>query len=186
MNPSYDASIINNQSIDNMRNHDYMYNLFGSYFQQTQNSIISQCFYNIEKCEFKSKNCPPIYYYTFKTIFIFNVEQYRMYRDQCNFQKMGMNLSIEECLKCYQGGYSKMCDLCKSSDGSSYENIFSTTKILIFYFKRNNHLFKGDIDFNMKLEMYNKTYNLKACISSYSNQKYFSDKKIIIFTGVEI
>ena len=47
MNPSYDASIINNQSIDNMRNHDYMYNLFGSYFQQTQNSIISQCFYNI-------------------------------------------------------------------------------------------------------------------------------------------
>ena len=98
-----------------------------------------------------------------------------MYRDQCNFQKMGMNLSIEECLKCYQGGYSKMCDLCKSSDGSSYENIFSTTKILIFYFKRNNHLFKGDIDFNMKLEMYNKTYNLKACISSYSNQKYFSD-----------
>ena len=36
MNPNFDISILKKQNIDNMRNNDYMYNLFGSFFQQTQ------------------------------------------------------------------------------------------------------------------------------------------------------
>ena len=75
-----------------MKNQNYIYNLFGSYFQQTQNSIISQCFYNIEKNKFQCRICPPLYYYTFKKLLYFKVDEYRKFRDQAYTNKIGMNL----------------------------------------------------------------------------------------------
>jgi hypothetical protein len=174
INPNFDKKQVDSPGLQNMRNNDYMYNIFGSYFQQSLNSIISQCFFNIEKSTFNCQNCPPIYSYSLRKIFIFNVNEYKQYRDQCMSNKIGMPLNIEECLKCYSGGYPGPCQACKNN-GTAYRNIFSTTRVLIIYFKRNNHNFQCDIDFQTKFTLLNKNYILKACISYCNLSKYFSD-----------
>ena len=161
-------------TLEQMKNQNYIYNLFGSYFQQTQNSIISQCFYNIEKNKFQCRICPPLYYYTFKKLLYFKVDEYRKFRDQAYTNKIGMNLTLDECLTCYCGGYSGLCKKCNNF-GNNYKTIFSTTKVLIIYFKRTIHLYKGDIDFTNKYSICNKNYYLKGCISYCNTSKYFCD-----------
>lgn len=161
-------------TLKQMEDQYYIYNLFGSYFQQTQNSIISQCFYNIEKNKFKCKICPPLYYYTFKKYFSFNVDEYKKFRDQAFTNKIGMNLTLDECLTCYCGGYSGLCKKCNNF-GNNYKSIFSTTKVLIIYFKRKTHIYRGDIDFTNKYSICNKNYSLKGCISYCNTSKYFCD-----------
>ena len=174
INPNFDKSQVDYPGLQNMRNNDYMYNIFGSYFQQALNSIISQCFYNIEKSTFNCQNCPPIYSYSLRKIFLFNINEYKQYRDQCIPSKAGMQLNIEECLQCYSGGYPGQCQECKNN-GTAYRNIFSTTRVLIIYFKRENHIYQCDIDFNTKLNILNKNYILKSVISYCNLPKYFSD-----------
>ena len=161
-------------TLEQMKNQDYIYNLFGSYFQQTQNSIISQCFYNIEKDKFQCKICPPLYYFTFKKLLYFNVDEYKRFRDQAYTNKIGMNLTLDECLTCYCGGYSGVCKKCNNF-GNNYKIIFSTTKVLIIYFKRKIHIYRGDIDFTNKYSICNKNYFLKGCISYCNTSKYFCD-----------
>ena len=178
MNPNFDQNVYNNQITANMNNHDFIYNLFGSYFQQTQNSLISKFFYNIEKYEFKCPNCSSHYSYSFKNIISFDVEKYKTFRNEYNPQKIGMNLNLQECLQCYQGGYGNQCPKCGNFNGQSFINIFSTNKVLIFNFKRKNHIAQGDIDFNMKFQINNKNYILKACISYCNMPKYFTDVNI--------
>ena len=161
-------------TLEQMKDQNYIYNLFGSYFQQTQNSIISQCFYSIEKNKFKCKTCPPLYYYTFIKFLYFNVDEYKKFRDQAYTNKIGMNLTLDECLTCYCGGYSGRCKKCNNL-GCNYKSIFSTSKVLIIYFKRSIHIYKGDIDFTNKYSICNKNYYLKGCISYCNTSKYFCD-----------
>ena len=161
-------------TLEQMKNQNYIYILFSSYFQQTQNSIISQCFYIIEKNKFKCKMCPPLYYYTFKKLLYFKVDEYKRFRDQAFPNKIGNNLSLDECFTCYCGGYSGTCKKCNNS-GNNYKSIFSTTKVLIIYFKREIHIYKGDIDFTKKYSICNKNYSLKGCISYCNAPKYFCD-----------
>lgn len=173
INPNFDSSEINNPSIQNMQNDNYMYNLFGSYFQQALNSVVSQNFYNINKYSFNCQICNPVFLYKSKKIICFEVNQYRIFRDQCMSNRIGMNLNIEECFKCYSGGYPSQCGC--GSIGTGYNNIISTTKVLIIYFKRDEHVINCDIDFNSQMMFLNKKYILKACISYCNMPKYFAD-----------
>ena len=174
INPKFEEAY-KNQITANRKNHDIMYNLFTLYFKQIKNSLISQYFYNIEKIEYQCPNCSTIYLYYPKHIITYDVEKYKGFRDECYPQKKGMNLNLEECLKCYQGGHTHQCNKCGDLNGQSFTYIFSTSKVLIINFKRNDHLFKGDIDFNMNYQMNNKNYILKACISYYNIPKYCAD-----------
>jgi len=85
-----------------------------------------------------------------------------------------MNLTLDECLTCYCGGYSGRCKKCNNL-GCNYKSIFSTSKVLIIYFKRSIHIYKGDIDFTNKYSICNKNYYLKGCISYCNTSKYFCD-----------
>ena len=174
INPNFDKSIVNHPSIEQMKNKNFMYTSFGSFFQQTQNSIISQCFFNVEQYKYKCSQCPALYLYTIKKMFIFDIDNYRIYRDQANINRIGTNLTLDECFQCYSGGHPEKCKICHFN-GYSYRNIFSTTKVLILYFKRNSHIFKGDIDFTNKYNFCSKNYSLKACISYCNIPKYFCD-----------
>ena len=51
LNPNYDFNQFTNQNINNKINNTYMYNVFCTFFKQTQNSIISNFFSNIMKHE---------------------------------------------------------------------------------------------------------------------------------------
>ena len=191
INPNYDINVYINQNIFNKRNNNYMYNLFNSFFQQTQNSIISQCFSNIMKNEIKCQNCPSVYYYTFKNILKFDIHEFRKFRDQAYPQKTCMNLNMDECFKCFIGGYDKKCQTCGNLKATIFSNICTSAKVLIITFKRNVHSYHCDIDFNRKLDITkycaqeknnginsNTSYELKACISLNNNQQYFADINI--------
>ena len=65
-NPKFNISSYSNQTIENMKNDNHMYNSFCKFFQQTTNSIISQCFYNIEKYFTSCSKCNQIFYYDHK------------------------------------------------------------------------------------------------------------------------
>ena len=175
LNPNFNMNLINNPSIENMRNDQYMYYIFGLYFQQVQNSFISQSFYNVEKCTFRCVNCLPLFHYSHRKIFVFEVEKYKAFRDEAFPNQIGCNLELDDCIKCYIGDTSDTCGICQNPNGTSNKTIISTSKVLIIYFKRNQHIFKGDINIKNKLMLLNKNYTLKACISYCNMPKYFCD-----------
>ena len=186
--PSYNINQLYNQNILNQQNDDYMYFLFLDFFRRTQNSLISENFFNVEKYRTVCMNCGIIYFYAIKKILRFNIEKYKMYRDQSNPQKKFCNLSLDDCFRCYIGGNTSSCTNC-GNIATKYTKICCSTKVLIIYFDRKTHPFFGDIDFPLTLNIINyfslkrvnnlnfkPVYKLKACIS-YDNNcgRYFAD-----------
>ena len=184
-NPNYNINNYKNQNFENMKDDSYMLKSDADYFQQTQNSIISDYFYNTEKYQFQCQNCPTIYYYGHKKIFYFNVDKFRIYRDSQFPFKAGQNLSLEDCFLCYQGGNKLMCPNCGNLNSFGYTKIFTSTKVIIIAFKRNKHVFKGDINFGHKFSISNfvihntissMNYALKSIIYRIDNKiKYCVD-----------
>ena len=188
MNPSLDYNQISNQNIMNRRNNQYMFNLFSSFFRQTQNSIISNNFTNIIKIEINCNNCQSIFNYTPQNILSFDVDEYRKYRDDAYPKRTGNNLNMDECFQCFTGGYSIQCEFCGNTNALSSMKLCKPSKVLIIAFKRNNHNFHGDIDIEKKLNINkyiavehltginsNSSYELKACVSLNNNQQFISD-----------
>ena len=193
INPNFDASVLDNQNLQNMCNMMYMCNLFKNYYQQTQNSIFSQNFFNVLKYEAKCPNCNSYYKYSLNKIIEFNVDEYRQFRDQAIPQRVCMNLNMDELFTCFTGGNTFQCNFCGNLNCQIYTSIYSSNKVLIIGLKRNNHTYHCDIDFEKKLDIckylspeimngmnnnLNTVYELKAVISSGGNQQYFSDINI--------
>ena len=171
INPNFDKKQLDN--LENMKNDSYMYNLFGSYFQQTLNSLVSQYFYNIEKSVLKCQRCCFRYYYHCRKIFTMNVDEFFNKRNLENPNKFG-KLDLEECFDYYTRENNSNCGICHDNVLHSIQ-IVQSTKILIIFFKRQQHLYQGDINFKIKIDFLNKKYNLKACISLCNIPKYFTD-----------
>ena len=195
----FDINLLYNQNLMNQKNDDYMYFLFISFYKQTQNSIISNYFFNIERYKTICPNCGELYFYSYKNILEFQVDDYKMYRDNAfSFRKFS-KLTLDECFKCYVGGYNCNCRNCNGV-ATKYTKFCSTTKVLIIYFHRLRHNFVNDIDFPFTINIsnyikvksnpqinYNPIYNLKAIISyDHFLGKYFADcyvKNNFIFMG---
>ena len=189
MNGFYDVKALYCQPLINQQNDDYMYYQFLMFFNQTQNSMFSNYFFNVEKYTTNCMNCGTIYFYGIKKILRFDVNKYKIYRDNAFPLKKFTNLNLDECFRCYIGGTSCICQNCQNK-AIKYTKICCSTKILIIYLDRmNNHSFKGDVDFPFQFNLinyystkranninFNPIYNLRACIS-YDNfiGKYFAD-----------
>ena len=76
INPNFDINSYKIQSMQNMKNDNYMYNSFRYFYQQTTNSVISQYFYNIEKYFTLCFNCGQIFYYDHKIIITFDLDEF--------------------------------------------------------------------------------------------------------------
>ena len=183
-NPNFNLNLLQNRKIEELKNDNFMFNFFCSFYQQTQNSFISNYFYNIIKNEIDCEFCSKLYFYTFKYILKFDIEQYKIYRNQATPEKTIQNLSFEECFDCFTGGNIKKCNNCNQPNSKFFSSITGNAKILIIALIRKNHVFKCDVDFTNKLNIFpycdtknkNKTsYNLKACISMCNPGEYFSD-----------
>ena len=186
-NNNYNINLYKNQTIENMRNDQIMLMKYCDYFCQTQNSIISDYFFNTEKYLFKCDICPKTYYYWYKKIFLFNIDKFKKYRDEKEPFKANQNITLDDCFLCYQGGNVSMCPNCGNFNAYDYRKIFTSSKVIIIALKRYNHTFKGDLSFtfNFSISNYviqnennNMNYTLKACIYAYyfnNNIKYFSD-----------
>ena len=182
---------LNLPDLMNQRNDEYMLRLFYQYFVNQYNSMISNYFYNVERKVLKCNQCGELYYYSVHMIIKFNIDLFREYRDGACPNMKGTNLSLDDCFKCYIGNNDKeKCPNCHNKV-VSHTKIFSSTKVLILYFYREKHPFKGDIFFPQTLNIFNyysfnrqknlgfcPMYNLKAVISYNSNMgKYFADCK---------
>ena len=116
---NFNMQSIKNPGLKNMKNDAFMRNLYQNFFKSAQNSIVSQNFFNIFqfkkkiKCTNSVLNCARLCYYDHKKIFAFNIDEYRNYRDRTYPNKKGMNLTLEDCFKCYKGGIQCQCSNCR-------------------------------------------------------------------------
>ena len=189
LNPNFSLPFLFNQNLLNQQNDDYMYFLFLGFFQQTQNSFISQYFLNIEKYTYKCINCGSYYNYGMKKIFRFNLDYIRFYRDLCYPLRKGTRLRLDECFLCYCGGNNTKCKNCGNQiNVYKYTKLCCSARVLMIYLERNIHCFYGDVEILSQFNIgnyfsksrtlglnYNSNYSLKACISYCNTGKYFAD-----------
>ena len=182
-----------NPDLKTMENKILMLNIFSNYYKNTQNSFISQNFFNTFRykvqCTNYNLNCRALYKYEIRKIILFDVNNYRIFRDQLYPERIGMKLNLVDCFKCFTGGNKCndfKCDNCGNFIAESFTSLFYSTKVLIIAFKRQYHSYQCDIDFGTVINIsqfckynmngkQNGNYILKACISLNYNNKYFAD-----------
>ena len=184
------------QSLNAMKNDDYIYMQFLLFIMKTQNSIISNDFFNTVRYTYECQMCGKYFFYSLQNIYRMNIDTIRYFRDSNDPMKQGSNLDLSELFICYSGGSYNNCRNCGNNKCPRYTRICFPAKALIISLERKNHPFKNDINilpfFDLKpfisktrtqgLNL-NTIYELKAVISYINfgnNGKYFADCKVKI------
>ena len=184
------------QSLNAMKNDDYIYMQFLLFIMKTQNSIISNDFFNTVRYTYECQMCGKYFFYSLQNIYRMNIDTIRYFRDSTYPMKQGSNLDLSELFICYSGGSYNNCRNCGNNKCPRYTRICFPAKALIISLERKNHPFKNDINilpfFDLKpfisktrtqgLNL-NTIYELKAVISYINfgnNGKYFADCKVKI------
>ena len=191
----YDNTLFN-QSLNAMKNDDYIYMQFLMFIMKTQNSIISNDFFNTVRYTYDCQMCGKYFFYGLQNIYRMNIDTIRYFRDKADPMKQGTNLDISELFTCYSGGTYNNCRNCGNNRCPRYTRICFPAKTIIISLERKNHPFKNDINILSHFDLgpfisktrtaglnLNTIYELKAVISyiNFGNQgKYFSDCKIRI------
>ena len=191
----YDNTLFN-QSLNAMKNDDYIYMQFLMFIMKTQNSIISNDFFNTVRYTYDCQMCGKYFFYGLQNIYRMNIDTIRYFRDKAFPMKQGTNLDISELFTCYSGGTYNNCRNCGNNRCPRYTRICFPAKTIIISLERKNHPFKNDINILSHFDLLpfisktrtaglnlNTIYELKAVISyiNFGNQgKYFSDCKIRI------
>ena len=185
-NPNYNLQNLFSQPLQCQKNDEYMLNLFLDFFDNTQNSIISDYFFSIEKYTFNCFLCGIYYSYSMRNLFKINIEKAKEKRDLEYPNKKDLNLNVDDILNYYFSTFPKKCKNCGHKLKENIK-ILLNTKVLIIFLDRRNHTynFNGDIDFTETLDLKdyviksgNETkYILKACIC-FNGNKYLSYCKI--------
>ena len=96
------------------------YSGFLNFVYTTQNSIISNNFFNTVRYTYNCPNCAVYYFYAFQSIFRMNLDIIRYYRDAAYPMKMGTNLDLGELFTCYSGGCHSKCRVCGNNKCAKY------------------------------------------------------------------
>ena len=183
-NPYYDINKLRNINRQIKRNNALIYKIMYNYTYETQNSLISNGFYIMLRNQLICENCPHEFSYIFKTIIKFEIDNYKVYNNSCYPYNINQNLTLEQCFNYYTGGKPRQCENCGNYAAKSYTSIMSSSKILIIALLRNNHVYRCDIFFPIKLDIQgfyvpnqrmNNIYNLKAVVSLNYQGQYLSD-----------
>ena len=173
------------QNIKNTISNDLgVFSFFNNYLDQTQNSFISNYFYNIIKYCINCPSCTIMFNYSLKKIIRFNL-------DEINSMKSVMNkkLSLSDCFKYSKKMRKNKCKMCNNDFSSEFQQIYNSAKLLIIEFNRktNSFNFQNDVrfysdfdisDIIINQECENKKYKLKAVVCRYALNKYFADVNI--------
>lgn len=189
-NPNYNANILSTQSLNNKKNSSFMYNLFSDFLKQTQNSIVSNYFYNILGYKLYCPCCnTTTYFYQYKFIIKFNLDDFLKYRNQGYPYKSNTNLTLDDCFDCYTGNYNIQCTTDGCFNAKLCCSFVSSPKVLIIALIRSLHTYKNDLNFGESININNYFqsgqnnfnnvyYNLKACVGLNNFGKYFTDVKM--------
>ena len=184
------------QSLNAMKNDDYIYMQFLLFIMKTQNSIISNDFFNTVRYTYECQMCGKYFFYSLQNIYRMNIDTIRYFRDSTYPMKQGSNLDLSELFICYSGGSYNNCRNCGNNKCPRYTRICFPAKALIISLERKNHPFKNDINILRFFDLepfisktrtqglnLNTIYELKAVISYINfgnNGKYFADCKVKI------
>lgn len=115
----------NQKAIQNMKNDKYMYQLFSNFLQKTANSIISRCFYNIEKYYTSCSKCDKLFCYSKKKIIILDIDKILSLRNKMEANKIGSNINLKECFYYYQYENYCKCPVCKDPNSKLKKSRFN-------------------------------------------------------------
>ena len=185
-NPNYNINLLNNQSMNNKQNDVYMFNLYKDFFNQTQNSLISNNFYNIERYLYECPNCKQYYNYGMKTVLRIDVEEVIKFRNNKFPMNINNKIDLRDCFYYYNDKITLTCENCGNPNTSKFAQICKPARVLMIAFERNYNGFNNDIDFPINLDLSafinqniinnNTNYSLVSCISYDNNSgKYFAD-----------
>ena len=178
--PYYDLSNLY-PNIQIQQNDNSMFQIFCDFFQKTQNSFISDNFYNIEKHTFNCQSCGIYYFYNMKNIIKIEVDKAKFYRNSSFPQKSGY-ITLYELFDYYFSPNREICKNC-SKVGDEDVKLSIHNNVIIIHLNRNSHNnnFNNDINFeiNINMEKYirnsigNYEYSLKSLIA-FNGMKYIS------------
>ena len=185
MNPHFDLNTYNQLLFNNLHSDSGTFNLFQNYLSQTQNSFISNNFFNINKCTVACPNCQFMYTYHFTKIIRFNLDEILPIRNQLLPLKFGQIISLNDCFYCSKNQKKIQCQGCLNILASESRYLYEPSNVLIIAFNRNNNYnyqcdVKSYLDLDISPYLLNKNsenrkYFLKAIISCYGNEKYYAD-----------
>ena len=183
-NSNFDFNLYLQNIKDTISNDLGVFSFFNNYLDQTQNSFISNYFYNIIKYCINCPSCTIMFNYSLKKIIRFNL-------DEINSMKSVMNkkLSLSDCFKYSKKMRKNKCKMCNNDFSSEFQQIYNSAKLLIIEFNRktNSFNFQNDVRFYLDFdisdiiinqECENKKYKLKAVVCRYALNKYFADVNI--------
>ena len=186
-NPNFNMNSYNQSLANNIHSDENTFKLFANYIDQTQNSFISNYFNGIQKYMITCPNCQIMYNYGFKKIFRFNLDEILILRNQSYPLKVGSPVSLNECFLYSFNRKQCQCQLCANIFTSEYQKIYQAPNVLIIAFNRMNHTYNYQCDvkfynpnfdisnFLINSNSENRKYILKAVISCYGFDKYFTD-----------
>ena len=191
-NPNYNTNLLTNQSLNNKQNDEFMFKLFVEFFNQTQNTLIAENFFNIERYLYQCPNCNQFFNYGMKTVFRIDVEEVRNYANSksTNYSMIGVNkINLSDCFNNYNNKIITSCENCGNQSTNKWVKICIPARVLIVVFERKNHPHNNDINFPIDLNMnefvsqkinsmlnLNTAYALSSCISYDQNSgNYFAD-----------
>ena len=186
-NPNFNLNQYHQLIINNARNDNQVFQLFINYFNQTNNSFISNNFYNIQKFFVSCNNCSCMMYsYDIMPILKFNCDELIMKRNQSDPLKIMKRLSLTDCFEVSLWPRKIRCRLCNSLFGNETKKMYAASNVLIIAFKRNCHSynFRNDVKFYYKIDISkyiinqnseNKIFKLKAVVACYDYNKYLVD-----------
>ena len=186
-NPNFNMNSYNQSLAYNIHSDENTFKLFANYMDQTQNSFVTNYFNGIQKYMITCPNCQIMYNYGLKKIFRFKLDEILILRNQSNPLKMGSPLSLNECFQYSFNRKQCQCQLCGNLFTNEYQNIYQASNVLIISFNRmmNQGDYGCDVrfynpyfdisNFIINPNSENKKYILKAVISCYGFNQYFTD-----------
>ena len=184
-NSNFDFNIYRQQVKTNINNDKNIFDLFNDYLNQTQNSFVSNNFYNKIKYVVTCPQCNSMFNYALNKIIRFNLDDLIKIRQDMEPLKK-TKLSLTDCFKCSKKLKKIFCNNCRNKSAFELKQVYNSPNVLIIEFNRknNNSNFLNDVKFYLDFdiseliinkECENKKYKLKAAIYRYGINKYFSD-----------
>ena len=185
-NPGFNMVAYNQMVRMYIHSDNAVFNQFNNYLASTQNSFVSNNFFNIQKFMVNCPNCNLMFSYGTKKIIKFNYDELLVQRNQSNPLKFGQKLELSECFHMAMLAKKTKCEICNNIFGCESQKLYSTPNVLIIAINRNGHNYNfcNDLNFYLNIDISqfifntnsdNRKYKLKSVVSCYNFNKYLVD-----------
>lgn len=127
-NPGFNMVAYNQMVRMYIHSDNAVFNQFNNYLASTQNSFVSNNFFNIQKFMVNCPNCNLMFSYGTKKIIKFNYDELLVQRNQSNPLKFGQKLELSECFHMALLAKKAKCEICNNIFGCESQKIIFNSK----------------------------------------------------------